>query len=228
MAERSAAVSETALAGIGMTSRRTRLRLQAQLQVAGIDHPRVLELMRDMPRHLFVDTALASRAYDDVALPIGYGQTISRPSVVARMSQALLADGVPARVLEIGTGCGYQTAILSQLAAEVCSIERIEPLYRQARDRLVRMRFAGIRLHHGDGALGWPQALTFDAILLTAAPAEVPPALLAQLAPGGRLIAPVHEGGDAQRLRKLVRTSQGYECHDLGEVNFVPLLEGTQ
>lgn len=211
--------------GIGMTSQRTRERLMKRLEEQGINNAAVLQAMRSIPRHIFVDEALASRAYEDTALPIGQGQTISQPYIVARMTQALLEAGVPQRVLEIGTGCGYQTAILASLVKEVYSIERIASLITETRRRLGELKLRNIHLKHGDGYLGWPQHAPYDGILITAAAAEIPPRLLDQLAEGGRLIAPVGPAG-AQDLIRLTRTSEGYTRELLERVSFVPLLGG--
>ena len=211
--------------GIGMTSQRTRERLMKRLEEQGINNAAVLQAMRSIPRHIFVDEALASRAYEDTALPIGQGQTISQPYIVARMTQALMQDGAPQRVLEIGTGCGYQTAILACLAGQVYSIERIASLLTETRRRLSELKLRNTHLKHGDGALGWPQHAPYDAILITAAAAEIPPPLIEQLAEGGRLIAPVGPAG-AQDLIRLTRTPDGYRRELLERVSFVPLLGG--
>ncbi len=211
--------------GIGMTSQRTRERLMKRLEEQGINNAAVLQAMRSIPRHIFVDEALASRAYEDTALPIGQGQTISQPYIVARMTQALLEAGVPQRVLEIGTGCGYQTAILASLVKEVYSIERIASLITETRRRLGELKLRNIHLKHGDGYLGWPQHAPYDGILITAAAAEIPPRLLDQLAEGGRLIAPIGPAG-AQDLIRLTRTPDGYMREVLERVSFVPLLGG--
>lgn len=212
-------------AGIGMTSARTRERLIERLRAEGIDDPRVLEAIRSVPRHLFVDEALSSRAYEDTALPIGHGQTISQPYVVARMTQALLADGVPSKVLEIGTGCGYQAAVLAWLVPKVYSIERIRALVARARKVLLVQGIRNVSLKHGDGAAGWGDFAPFDAILLTAAAEAVPETLFAQLAPGGRLIAPVGPRGE-QQLRIYRRTDSEIETQALGAVSFVPFTSG--
>jgi protein-L-isoaspartate(D-aspartate) O-methyltransferase len=213
----------TRLAGIGMTSARTRERLVQRLREAGIGDPVVLAALGRIPRHLFVDEALAHRAYEDTALPIGHGQTISQPYIVARMTELLFAVPVK-RVLEIGSGCGYQTAVLCALAAEVYSVERIEPLLKSARRRLQELGYRNFRLQHADGARGWPEYAPYDGILVTAAAAEVPAALLAQLAPGGRLLLPV---GDAasQELVLIRRTPEGDVSERLQMVNFVPLIQ---
>ncbi|MDO9371263.1 MAG: protein-L-isoaspartate(D-aspartate) O-methyltransferase [Gammaproteobacteria bacterium] len=208
-----------------MTSQRTRERLMKRLEEQGISDVALLHAMRSIPRHIFVDEALASRAYEDTALPIGQGQTISQPYIVARMTQALLEGGTPQRVLEIGTGCGYQTAILACLVGEVYSIERIASLLTETRRRLGELKLRNIHLKHGDGYLGWPQHAAYDGILITAAAAEIPPLLLEQLAEGGRLIAPVGPAG-AQDLIRLTRTREGYTREVLERASFVPLLGG--
>jgi protein-L-isoaspartate(D-aspartate) O-methyltransferase len=211
--------------GIGMTSLRTRERLLARLQEEGIRDMEVLAAIRDVPRHLFVDEALASRAYEDIALPIGDGQTISQPFVVARMSEAMRAGRRLSRVLEIGTGCGYQSAVLAQLAERVYTVERIDALLRKARERFHALGISNIRARHGDGFEGWPAQAPFDGIVVTAAPEVVPPALEQQLAIGGRLVLPVGTQG-VQRLVCIERGEQGFERFELGAVSFVPMLEG--
>ncbi len=210
--------------GIGMTSQRTRDRLVARLKEKGIRDPEVLEVIRRMPRHLFIDEALESRAYEDTALPIGFNQTISQPYIVARMTEELVRDR-PRKVLEVGTGSGYQAAVLSQLVEEVYTVERIEPLARQVRQRFRHMGFRNIRCKHSDGSWGWPSKAPFDAILVTAAPEEVPTALLEQLAEGGRMVIPV---GDrtGQSLAVITRKGNVFEREDLEPVVFVPLLSG--
>ena len=212
--------------GIGMTSRRTRERLVARLAEHGIRDPRVLEAIRNTPRHIFVDEALQSRAYEDCALPIGHGQTISQPYIVARMTEALLAAGPLVKVLEVGTGCGYQAAVLAQLVGRVYSVERIQPLLNAARERFYQLGLNNIKLHHGDGSWGWPEYGPYDGILVTAAPTSVPEALWDQLAPGGRLVIPVGEQDRGQRLLLVVR--DGEELHEsvLDLVSFVPLRGG--
>jgi protein-L-isoaspartate(D-aspartate) O-methyltransferase len=211
--------------GIGMTSQRTRERLVKRLQEQGIRHHALLEVMRDTPRHIFVDEALASRAYEDTALPIGYGQTISQPYIVARMTEALLNSGPLNKVLEIGTGSGYQTAILAQLAGEVFSVERIDALLQYARTRLAALKLRNIQVKHTNGSWGWSDHAPYDAIIVTAAPTELPQALLDQLGEHGRLVIPVGERG-SQDLILLKRTAQGYEQENLGKVSFVPLRAG--
>jgi len=211
--------------GLGMTSQRARDRLVDRLRSEGIKDTRVLEVMRNLPRHLFVDEGLESRAYEDSALPIGLGQTISQPLIVARMTELLL-EAQPRRVLEIGTGSGYQAAVLAHLVPEVFSVERIESLLRSARKRFRAQKLDNIRTRHQDGCLGWPEEAPFDAIIATAAGALVEPALIAQLAPGGVLVAPVG-GANDQRLVRLRRAEGGIEQESFGAVTFVPLLRGT-
>lgn len=210
--------------GIGMTSPRTRERLISRLAAQGISDEQVLDVMRNVPRHIFVDEALASRAYEDTALPIGSGQTISQPYVVARMTEALMVNA-PKKVLEIGSGCGYQTAILSMLVAEVYTIERIDTLYQKAKRNLSELQRTNVKLRHGDGYRGWPAAAPFDAILVAAAPPEIPEALLKQLAEGGRLIIPVGEGA-VQELRLITRKGNQFHQEVLERVVFVPMLSG--
>jgi protein-L-isoaspartate(D-aspartate) O-methyltransferase len=208
-----------------MTSQRTRLRMVERLRAAGIRDEVVLGAMSDVPRHMFVDEALASRAYDDVCLPIGFGQTISHPYTVARMCE-LARGGKPlARVLEIGSGCGYQAAVLSRLAAEVFTVERIAGLLSKARVRLRELNCRNVKLRHGDGHLGLRETAPFDAIVISAAASHVPDTLTAQLKEGGRLVVPL--GTREQRLTLITRTVTGVERSTLDEVNFVPLLAGT-
>jgi protein-L-isoaspartate(D-aspartate) O-methyltransferase len=216
---------KNSIQGIGMTSQRTRERLVQRLIEEGIKNIAVLDAIRNTPRHLFVDEALASRAYEDTALPIGLGQTLSQPYVVARMTEALLEDGVPDKVLEIGTGSGYQAAILAQLVPAVFSIERIAALLPKARQRMRLLELRNVRFKHGDGAAGWPEQAPFQAIMLTAAPEMIPPALLEQLAVGGRLVAPIGPRGE-QALMMYKRTADGIEQSELERVSFVPLLGG--
>ncbi|MGC4027605.1 MAG: protein-L-isoaspartate(D-aspartate) O-methyltransferase [Steroidobacteraceae bacterium] len=208
-----------------MTSARTRDRLVQRLRDQGITNLSVLERIRNLPRHIFVDEALASRAYEDTALPIGWGQTISQPYIVARMTEALLAGGRPEKVLEVGFGCGYQTAVLAPFAERIYSIERIEPLVKRARARLKELGIRNVKLKHGDGMKGWPTQAPFDGILVAAAPLTLPEALVKQLAPGGRLIVPVGPEGQQQLLR-LTRRDSGIHREVLGPVSFVPLLAG--
>ncbi|MBI4005801.1 MAG: protein-L-isoaspartate(D-aspartate) O-methyltransferase [Gammaproteobacteria bacterium] len=211
--------------GIGMTSQRTRDRLILRLQQMGIQSDTVLEVIRNAPRHIFVDEALASRAYENTALPIGFNQTISQPYIVAKMTEALLENGAPDKVLEVGTGCGYQTAILAQLVGKVYSIERIDALLCRARERLSTLKFRNIRLKHGDGNHGWPEHAPFNGIIVSAAPVGVPQTLLQQLAQNGRLIIPVGKSGQ-QKLLMITRIDDGYQEEQLDLVSFVPMLEG--
>lgn len=215
------------LQGIGMTSARTRERLVQRLARQGIHSEAVLERIRQVPRHLFIDEALASRAYEDSALPIGQGQTISQPYIVALMTQALIekAGRRLERVLEVGTGCGYQTAVLAPLVGQICTIERIASLQRAARQRLAALEIGNVRFRHGDGFEGWPGRAPFDGIVVTAAPATVPQELVAQLAVDGRLVIPVGPSGN-QELVRLTRTAEGIEREHLCWVSFVPLVEG--
>ena len=211
--------------GIGMTSARTRERLIQRLMEQGIRDPRVLDRIRNVPRHQFVDEAIASRAYEDTALPIGFGQTISQPYVVARMTEAITVGGTPSRVLEIGTGCGYQTAVLAPLVGRLYSIERIGPLLGKARSRVKALGIRNVSFKHADGAEGWKTQAPFDAILVAAAPHAVPRQLLEQLKEGGRLVAPIGpEGG--QELLRLTRRGDQYVRERLGFVSFVPLVGG--
>jgi protein-L-isoaspartate(D-aspartate) O-methyltransferase len=211
--------------GIGMTSQRTRDRLISRLESEGVKSVEVLDAMRATPRHIFVDEALASRAYEDTALPIGYSQTISQPYIVARMTETLLQSGPLNKVLEIGTGSGYQAAILSLLVKEVYSVERIEPLLRQARARFQELKLRNIRLQFDDGTLGWPEYGPYDGIIATAAPVEVPMPLLEQLTIGGRLIIPIGKQG-TQKLMLYTRTHEGVEEEFIEQVSFVPMLSG--
>ena len=210
--------------GIGMTSQRTRERLIQRLMDQGITRFEVLEAIRSVPRHLFVDEALAHRSYEDTALPIGCGQTLSQPYVVARMSELALAQGRPKKVLELGSGSGYQTAILASLVDEICAIERIKPLLERARRQLRALRVRNVRLRHGDGLDGWASEAPFDLILGAAAPERLPTQLLEQLAPEGRLILPV--GGERQQLMVVTATAEGYVEEVIEEVNFVPMVRG--
>lgn len=214
------------LNGIGMTSQRTRERLIQRLAEHGIHDQRVLEAMRSVPRHLFVDEALASRAYEDTALPIGFGQTISQPYIVAKMTETLMSVS-PHKVLEIGTGCGYQSAILASLVDEVYSIERIAGLYDKARRNLQALKLHNLRLRHGDGFQGWPAQAPFDAILVAAAPPEIPEVLLQQLAEGGLLVIPVG-GSGVQQLLAVQRQGDEFKQQLLEMVSFVPMLGGAQ
>jgi len=211
--------------GIGMTSQRTRDRLVQRLKEEGIQDERVLEIIRSTPRHLFVDEALSSRAYEDTALPIGHGQTISQPYVVARMTEALLAGSEMKRVLEVGTGSGYQTAILSQLVEQLYTVERIEPLLERARKQLFDLRLSNIRYRLTDGTWGWSQHAPYDGIIVTAAPEEVPESLKEQLVDGGRLVIPSGQQG-TQRLLLITRNGDEFEEQLLDWVSFVPLVKG--
>lgn len=210
--------------GIGMTSENTRQRLVSRLRSKGIRDERVLEAIAATPRHLFVDEALSSRAYEDSALPIGRGQTISQPYVVALMTQAVLGEEGLSKVLEIGTGSGYQAAVLARLADRVFTTERIGELVRSARQRFHRLGLHNIYTRHADGLNGWPTQAPFDAIVVTAG-GVIPESLLEQLAVGGVLVAPEQDNGH-QRLIRTTRTASGFERDDLGLVVFVPLLEG--
>lgn len=222
-------MTDLRLAGIGMTSARTRDRLVQRLREQGIANLAVLDRIRNVPRHIFVDEALGSRAYEDTALPIGFGQTISQPYIVARMTEALLEGGPAAavfdKVLEVGTGCGYQTAVLAPLVTHLYTIERIEPLLARARERLKELGIRNVRFRHGDGSLGWKAHAPYDGILVAAAPLTVPEALLKQLKVGGRLIVPVGPEGE-QELVRFTRREQRIERESLGGVAFVPLLGG--
>jgi protein-L-isoaspartate(D-aspartate) O-methyltransferase len=211
--------------GIGMTSARTRERLVRRLADHGIRDQRVLERIRQVPRHLFVDEALASRAYEDTALPIGHGQTISQPWVVAKMTESLIEPRLPKTVLEVGTGCGYQTAVLAGLVEQVYSVERINALLVPTRARMRTLGLRNVRLKHSDGGWGWPEYAPFDGIMVTAAPEVLPPELLEQLAPGGVMVAPV---GPPRRqdLLRITRENEHFEQETLGAVSFVPLLGG--
>jgi len=214
--------------GIGMTSQRTRDRLIARLRQQGIHNEQVLDVMRRVPRHIFVDEALAHRAYEDTALPIGYGQTISQPYIVALMTQLLLEDGMPFSVLEIGTGCGYQTAILASIFSQVYSVERIEALHQQARRRLDELEFYNVQLRHTDGSAGWPNlSYEFDRIIMTAGCTEIPEALLAQLRMGGVMVLP-YDDGSGQTMMKITRNPDGLVSEALEKVVFVPLLPGLE
>ncbi|MDH3989705.1 MAG: protein-L-isoaspartate(D-aspartate) O-methyltransferase [Gammaproteobacteria bacterium] len=211
--------------GIGMTSARTRDRLVQRLKEEGIRSNEVLEQIRNVPRHLFVDEALASRAYEDTALPIGLGQTISQPYVVARMTEALLDGFNGEKVLEIGTGCGYQTAVLAPLVKQVFTVERIRELQLKAKQRLRDLDIYNVQFRPGDGWEGWAKYAPYDGILVAAAAPEVPEKLLEQLAPGGRLVVPVGPSG-RQDLLMITRKDDHYEQVSLGAVSFVPLVKG--
>ncbi len=211
--------------GIGMTSERTRDRLINRLRQEGISNERVMDVLRRTPRHLFLDEALSSRAYEDTALPIGLGQTISQPYIVARMTSALLENDQLDSVLEIGTGSGYQTAILAPLVRRVYTVERIASLLEHAKTRFAALRLRNIRTKHADGSKGMPEFAPFDGIIVTAAPEGIPLSLVNQLKLGGRMILPIG-GGEGQALVRVIRTADGYERELLEAVNFVPLLGG--
>jgi len=211
--------------GIGMTSWRTRERLIRRLEEAGVRDRDVLDVMRRLPRHLFVDEALASRAYEDAALPIGHGQSISQPYTVARMTEALLAGGRPDTVLEIGTGSGFQTAVLASLVRRVYSVERVARLSQRAGRRLQKLELRNVRLRHDDGTLGWPEYSPFGGIIVTAAPVGIPRVLVNQLTMGGCMVLPIGRP-EQQVLVRLFRTAKGYDHEILEPVTFVPLLGG--
>jgi protein-L-isoaspartate(D-aspartate) O-methyltransferase len=211
--------------GIGMTSLRTRERLISALKDKGIDDRRVLNVIRELPRHIFVDEALASRAYENTALPIGHNQTISQPYVVARMTEALLAQGPLENVLEVGTGSGYQAAVLSKLVRRVYTVERIEALIQSARRRFRELKLRNVRVFHNDGTWGLPQYAPYDGIIVTAAPEGIPRALVAQLKVGGIMVLPIGDRQE-QALVRVERTETGYESEMLERVVFVPLLGG--
>ncbi|NVK42767.1 MAG: protein-L-isoaspartate(D-aspartate) O-methyltransferase [Oceanospirillaceae bacterium] len=220
-------MSDVNLQGIGMTSRRTRERLITRLREQGIGNEAVLDALRDTPRHIFIDEALSHRAYEDTALPIGFNQTISQPFIVARMTELLLEDGPCERVLEVGTGSGFQTAILAALTGHVYSLERIRPLQEKARKRMNLLKLHNVQMRHSDGFLGWPAQAPFDGILVAAAPEAVPEDLLQQLAIGGRLIIPVG-GSHGQELKRIRRRSEEqFDTEVLQTVKFVPLVGGT-
>ncbi len=210
--------------GIGMTSQRTRERMVGRLREQGIADQAVLDVMRNTPRHLFLDEALAQRAYEDSALPIGYSQTLSQPYIVARMTELLLSAGARENVLEVGTGSGYQTAVLAQLVGRVYTTERIKPLQSKARQRLRSLRLNNVSFSHSDGGMGWDTHAPYDGIICTAAPAEIPQDLLDQLAVGGRLVIPV--GGDTQHLQVVVREANELVVETVDQVRFVPLRSG--
>jgi protein-L-isoaspartate(D-aspartate) O-methyltransferase len=212
-------------AGLGMTSQRTRARMVQRLRDQGIRDERVLAAMASVPRHLFIEEALASRAYEDTALPIGFGQTISQPYVVARMTELLIKKQTPQKVLEVGTGCGYQAAVLAHVFLEVYSIERIKGLLERARRNLLALRLKNLRLAHGDGYAGLEGAAPFQAIIVAAAAPRLPQTLLRQLAPGGRMVLPLASGG-SQRLLLVERSGRGFVESELDAVRFVPMEAG--
>jgi protein-L-isoaspartate(D-aspartate) O-methyltransferase len=211
--------------GIGMTSQRTRMRMVEKLRDLGIRDEIVLATMGEVPRHVFVDEALASRAYEVISLPLGFGQTISSPYTVARMTELARAGGTLGKVLEIGTGCGYQAAVLARLAKEVYSIERLAPLLTKARKHFREVRATNVRVRHGDGHAGMPEVAPFDAIVMAAAATHVPEALLEQIAVGGRMVFPKVQNGE-QWLFVIERTAHGYTEKKMEQVRFVPLLPG--
>ena len=211
--------------GIGMTSRRTRERMVGRIREQGVKNQAVLDIMLETPRHIFVEEALTSHAYDDMPLPIGYNQTISQPYIVARMTELLLAKGPLEKVLEIGTGSGYQTAVLAQLVKMVYTVERIYPLQQRARRCLQDLHLRNVRMKHSDGGWGWEEYAPYEGIIVTAAPAEVPGALLDQLAPGGVIVIPVGDGRD-QMLQRITRTETGNHVENIEPVIFVPLQAG--
>lgn len=217
------------LQGIGMTSQRTRDRMVKRLIEQGISNKRVLEVMRTTPRHIFVDEALSSRAYEDTALPIGYNQTISQPYIVAKMTELLLENRESLHhVLEIGTGCGYQSAILARLVENVFSVERILPLQKKAQISTQLLKLKNIRYSHADGGWGWAEFAPYDGILVAASPDEVPQALLEQLAIGGVMVIPVDDGHGNQALQRITRTEETFDVEELEPVSFVPFLAGKE
>ncbi len=211
-----------------MTSQRTCGRMVSRLQEQGICDRRVLQVMQDTPRHIFVDEALASRAYEDTALPIGYNQTISQPYIVARMTELVLSGGPLSRVLEIGTGCGYQTAILAQLVEHVYSVERILPLQKKAKNHLWSLKLKNISYLHDDGGYGWPENAPYDGILVSAAPPELPEPLLRQMAEGGLMAIPVGEKSGVQKLLRVFHSRDGFVVDEMEDVAFVPFLPGKE
>jgi protein-L-isoaspartate(D-aspartate) O-methyltransferase len=213
------------LEGSGMTSRRTRERMVRRLEEQGINSRAVLDVMLETPRHIFVEDAFASRAYEDTALPIGFNQTISQPYVIARMTELLLERRALQKVLEVGTGSGYQTAVLAQLTKLVYSVERIYPLQQRARRCLSDLHLRNVRLKHSDGTTGWHDYAPFDGIMVTAAPSEVPPLLMEQLGRGAVMVLPLGSGRD-QVLQRITRTESGFEVESIEPVSFVPLVPG--
>ncbi|PWQ97413.1 protein-L-isoaspartate(D-aspartate) O-methyltransferase [Leucothrix arctica] len=219
-------MKELDVRGIGMTSQRTRDRLIVKLREMGIKNEEVLRVMRYIPRHLFVDEALASRSYENSSLPIGHAQTISQPYIVAKMTELLLHESVPEKVLEVGTGSGYQAAVLGGLVRELHTVERITPLHKGARDLLYQLGYRNVRTHLADGSWGWEQSAPYDAIMVTAAPEQVPDALKQQLAIGGRLVIPVG-GDDGKQMLQLIRrlSEDEFVVENKEAVVFVPLLD---
>lgn len=210
-----------------MTSQRTRDRLIERLRGEGISNERVLEVMRTTPRHIFIDEAMSSRAYEDSSLPIGHGQTISQPYIVARMTEILLENGPLDTVLEVGTGSGYQSAVLARLVPKVYTVERISALLQRARQCHQALKLYNIYAKHSDGSWGWPEKAPYPAIMVTAAPEQVPPSLLEQLAVGGRMVIPVGSVNGKQVLKLITRSDAGYDEKTLDAVRFVPLLDGS-
>ena len=218
-------LSEQDIKGVGMTSQRTRDRLIDRLQEKGISKPEVLRVMRLIPRHLFVDEAMASRSYEDASFPIGHGQTISQPFIVARMTELLTGADSLENILEVGTGSGYQAAVLGGLVKNLHTVEVIPELYRQSRDLLYALGYRNIRTHLGDGSWGWEEAAPYDAIMVTAAPDKIPKALIQQLKVGGRMVIPVGSQNSEQKLQLVIRTSETeYEVSNHEAVVFVPLV----
>ncbi|MEN9896952.1 MAG: Protein-L-isoaspartate O-methyltransferase [Pseudomonadota bacterium] len=218
------------LQGVGMTSQRTRDRMIQRLSEQGIIDKRILNIMRTTPRHIFIDEALASRAYEDTALPIGYYQTISQPYIVARMTELLFeTKQTLSNVLEIGTGCGYQTAILAQLAESVYSVERLLPLQKKAKSHTELLKLKNIRYLHSDGGWGWEDHAPYEGILVAAAPSEIPQALLEQLMVGGVMVIPVANLEDGtQSLKRITRTESSFQIEEVEPVSFVPFLSGKE
>ena len=221
-------ITEDDIKGVGMTSQRTRDRLIARLKEKGIRNTEVLRVMSLVPRHLFVDEAMATRAYEDASFPIGHGQTISQPYIVARMTELLLESGPLDYVLEVGTGSAYQAAVLGGLVKDLHTVEVIPELYRQGRDLLYKLGYRNIRTHLGDGSWGWQDAAPYDAIMVTAAPDEIPNALIQQLKVGGRLVIPVGAQNSEQILQLVTRTSEAkYSVENFESVVFVPLVSSS-
>lgn len=221
-------LNEQDIKGVGMTSQRTRDRLIDRLQQKGIKNPDVLRVMRLIPRHLFVDEAMASRSYEDSSFPIGHGQTISQPFIVARMTELLMKSDSLENVLEVGTGSGYQAAVLGGLVKNLHTVEVIPELYRPARDLLYKLGYRNIRTHMGDGSWGWVDAEPYDAIMVTAAPDEIPSALIQQLKIGGRLVIPVGTQNTEQKLLEVIRTNDAeYTIKKHDSVIFVPLVSSS-
>lgn len=220
-------MNELDMSGIGMTSQRTRFRLLDRLRQQGITDEEILDIIGRTPRHIFVDEALSHKAYEDVSLPIGFNQTISQPFIVALMTAALFQNGKLSRVLEVGTGCGYQTSILAQVADRVYTCERIKGLQSRARDKLKLLGLRNVQFRHSDGGMGWPEQAPFDGIIVTASPRKVPAELLEQLAPNGRMVVPVGDSG-SQELQLITMVDGQMQVEVLQQVKFVPMLGGTQ